>query len=288
MDEREIQLCWRKRIQPKVFHSAVSSLSPTTVFLGGQPGAGKTRTQSILTNILIDDVIVPIVGDDLRAFHPNYEDLVTHDPLRMPELTAQASARWIALCVAYANDQRISSLIEGTWRRSKIVLDEARIAKECGRLTHAVIVAVPPLLSLAGIAERFYRDRLAGDDARWTPPEAHDEAVCNLPSVVEEIISSSVIDRFSVATRDGKFLYDGMPSKEALDTFLEQFTRPLTMQEITFLEGIQPLLSEGHQRFTSHSPAAEQLHQRLLIASNGGEKEDRSRHRITWRDTPMF
>lgn len=67
-DETDARLTWVNDIMPFVFRRAKAQLHPTTVFIGGQPAAGKTSGQELARNLHQD--ITPIVGDDYRQYHP--------------------------------------------------------------------------------------------------------------------------------------------------------------------------------------------------------------------------
>ncbi|MDV2437804.1 zeta toxin family protein [Actinotignum sanguinis] len=157
MCDLDIRVEWIRRVKPRVFARSRISLSPVSIFLGGQPGAGKTKTQKTVVSRYLDENITRIIGDDLRAFHPDYDWLCQNDPLRMPHVTAQASGQWIAMCIEWASRNSFSTLVEGTWRNTAMVMTEARKARELGRRTHAIIVAVPPVLS---VQEKEYLAKL--------------------------------------------------------------------------------------------------------------------------------
>lgn len=256
LDER-----WDKLICDRLFNSAQPSPSPVTVFLGGQPGAGKT---SALGRVLhsFPGSITPIIGDDLRAYHPDYDHLIAHDPLLMPERTAPASGYWISRAVAYANEHQFSSLIEGTWRLTSTVLNEAGNAKRHFRATHAVVVAVPPALSRASIAERFYWDLLHGETARWTPLSAHENTVRALPSVVHDIFTSPLIDTITIASRTVPVLASShtMSRKDLIDVFMSEHTRTLSVSERDYIERLLPHLREAHTYYTpTHKESSDLL-----------------------------
>lgn len=235
MDEAELRRRWISQIAPDVFADAIHVREPVTIFLGGQPGAGKTASQGHVVRQVSG--VVPIVGDDLRQYHPDYQRLVNDDPLRMPLVTASASAAWIKMSVDHANANGISSLIEGTWRMASTVLDEAQHAKALGRHTHAIVVAVPPALSRLGILNRYYTDRARGLPARWTPISAHDVTVANLPGVVREIVASDVVDQFTVMDRGGQILWTGSPSGAGSEVFATEFYRELSAREVCQYRG---------------------------------------------------
>lgn len=235
MDEAELRRRWISQIAPDVFADAIHVREPVTIFLGGQPGAGKTASQGHVVRQVSG--VVPIVGDDLRQYHPDYQRLVNDDPLRMPLVTASASAAWIKMSVDHANANGISSLIEGTWRMASTVLDEAQHAGALGRHTHDIVVAVPPALSRLGILNRYYTDRARGLPARWTPISAHDVTVANLPGVVREIVASDVVDQFTVMDRGGQILWTGSPSGAGSEVFATEFYRELSAREVCQYRG---------------------------------------------------
>lgn len=98
----DVEGIWRDDIRP-VIDAAERSDKPCTVFVGGQPGAGKTRaTHLVRVSGLHDGPLLPVNGDDLRQYHPDYDRLCDEEPLAMPERTAKASAAWIRMTMEYA------------------------------------------------------------------------------------------------------------------------------------------------------------------------------------------
>lgn len=227
----DVEGIWRDDIRP-VVDAAERSDKPCTVFVGGQPGAGKTRaTHLVRVSGLHDGPLLPVNGDDLRQYHPDYDRLCDEEPLNMPERTAKASAAWIRMTMEYVDAERIPAIVEGTWRNAATVLDEAANAKHAGRFTHAVVLAVPPVLSRLAMLERYYRDRSAGLPARWTPAEAHDNTVANLPATVRAVAMSPLADRLTVIDRDGGVLYDGADPDMFAGQWERGFHRPLSAVE---------------------------------------------------------
>ncbi|WP_137655257.1 zeta toxin family protein [Bifidobacterium moukalabense] len=205
----DVDRIWNEDILPTI-EGVAGSDDPCTVFVGGQPGAGKTRAVHMILDMgLHEGTLLPVNGDDLRQYHPDYDRLCDEDPLGMPLRTAEASAEWIRRTMAYATANRVSTIVEGTWRNASTVLDEASNAKRNGRTTHAIVLAVPPVLSRIAILERYYRDRSVGLPSRWTPTSAHENTVRNLASTVRLIAGSPLIDQFTVIDRNGVVLFDG-------------------------------------------------------------------------------
>lgn len=263
LTEEQLRSRFESRIRPQVFRGAKPQTEPTTVLLGGQPGAGKSRAGEVAAAHAGDD-LVPIVGDDFRQFHPDYRRAMNEDPLRMPDVTAQAAGRWIQMCVDHAREQGCSILIEGTWRNAQVPLEAARAATKDGRRVDAVVVAVQPEVSRLGAMERYYRDVMAGDDARWTPPAAHDAAVASLPGTVEAVAMNGDVDSLRVVTREGTTLFHSderaSPARVegAVAALQEGMAGPLSPGELRRYEASMKAMQSAHERFTSGDPSARQ------------------------------
>lgn len=229
-DEAFLDDVWKRKIEPRLAARSIPVSEPVTVFLGGQPAAGKTRAQRELVRGYSGGLL-SIVGDDFRQFHPDYERLCEEDPLAMPDVTALAAGYWTGKAVGYADAHGVSCIIEGTWRNESIVLDEAARARRLKRKTHAVVLAVPPMLSRLGLLARFYDDLVSGEQARWTPPRAHENTVRALPSTVHAVAVSGLFDRLSVMDRSGAFLYDGTDPKHFESIWSDRFTAEPTADE---------------------------------------------------------
>lgn len=248
----ELERVWLSEILPSMYPDAEPSPEPVTYFLGAQPGAGKTRGQMFVQR-LCPGYLMPIVGDDFRQYHPDYRMLMMTDPLSMPDVTARAAGAWTGMAVKYADDNRVSCVIEGTWRNADTVLDEARRARSLGRGTHAVLLAVPPALSRLGILSRFYEDMRTEGSARWTPSTAHETTVGNLPQTVPQIADSRLMDRMTVLDRSGAVLYDGNDPARFIAAWRQGFTRTLTSDEIGFAATTWECLVGLCEEFTPHN-----------------------------------
>lgn len=261
LSEQQLREIWDRKIRRRIFRGAQRQESPTTVLLGGQPGAGKTKAAQMAIDRAGAQIVVLGV-DNYRQFHPDYRRVIDEDPLRMPDVTAEAAGAWIQMCVDHAREQGYSILIEGTWRNAQVPLQAARAAAKDGRRVDAVVVAVQPEVSRLGTMERYYRDVLAGDDARWTPPAAHDAAVASLPGTVEAVAMSGDVASLSVVNRQGATLFhsDRPPSPERVEgavTALHQgMTRALSPEEFQRYSASVKAMTGAHERLTVTDPQA--------------------------------
>jgi predicted kinase len=172
---------------------------PVLVLLGGQPAAGKTRAQDAI--LAERPGLVPITGDDLRAYHPDYDRLTVEDPLGMPAATAPVSGGLVRLALDHALAGGYSALLEGTFRDPAMVAATAERFAAAGYRVEVVAIATPPPVSRLGAEQRFL-GAAAPRAARWTPPEAHEAATTRAPATVAALEASPAVTRIQVRSRD--------------------------------------------------------------------------------------
>ncbi|MGO2520377.1 MAG: zeta toxin family protein [Microbacterium sp.] len=182
------------------------SWPPVLVYTGGQPGAGKSRANERAAQSR--PTLVPVIGDDLRQFHPDYVRLMREDPLSMPEATAQASGRWIGMSADYLREQRADVLIETTLRSPDAMASTIASFREAGYVVELRVVAVPHEISRLGTVERYTGQVEAAGVGRWTPAAAHDEAFARGAGTARELIAAGAVDRFVIEDRAGAVVFD--------------------------------------------------------------------------------
>ena len=118
---------WRQaRIQ--TFESAEPSAAPVLLSIGAQPGAGKTRAVARTMNTFYPArSFVPIIGDNLRRYHPDYPALVSSpDPDLMPAVTAELAGWLVRRSLEHAARHRYCAIVEGTLRSPETTLGTIR------------------------------------------------------------------------------------------------------------------------------------------------------------------
>lgn len=175
------------------------------MLVGAQPGAGKTRTVGRAQKDFRG--AIPVIGDDLRVFHPDYVSVMREDPLRMPEVTAQAAGAWARMSSDYLRERQASVVFETTFRQPDAVVATAKEFRDAGYRVEVRALAVPEAVSRLGVLSRYaeqVRDQGAG---RWTPQAFHDVAAEQMPKSLERVIAEGHVDRVLVVDRGGRTLY---------------------------------------------------------------------------------
>lgn len=182
------------------------SWPPALVYTGGQPGAGKSRANERAAQARPS--LVPIIGDDLRQFHPDYPQLMREDPLAMPAATAQASGQWIGMSAEYLREARADVLIETTLRSPDAMASTIASFREAGYVVELRVVAVPHEVSRLSTVERYTGQVEATGAGRWTPAADHDQAFARGVGTAEGLVASGAVDRFVIEDRSGAVLFD--------------------------------------------------------------------------------
>lgn len=204
----QLQRIFDEEVRPETIDdiAALSAAAPVLVIVGGQPGAGKTR--SLDQAARSHPGIVPVVGDDLRLFHPLYRDVMATDPLSMPEVTAQAANAWVHMSLDYLRGQGRSVLLETTLRQPGAVSATLAQFRAAGYATELRILAVPEELSRMGTLTRYVAQAVEDGAGRWAPSRFHDAAYSQAPDTAAAAALAGLVDRVIVVDRNANVLAD--------------------------------------------------------------------------------
>ena len=207
LDPDTLRLIFQSTIQPVLTAGTPPEDQPSLILLGGQPGAGKSSlTHAILTEQ--SKPIIPLSGDDLQKFYPDYASLVTRSPLEAGPILAEATSVWVRDSITHALDTRRSLLLEGTFHTPEVALNTAQRFKDAGYQTRIIAVATPRHQSLLSATARYLQDRISGRPARFTSLATHDRGWRGTRDLMGSLDGAPQIDRASVMYRDGTTEYD--------------------------------------------------------------------------------
>ncbi|MEW2153280.1 zeta toxin family protein [Streptomyces albidoflavus] len=235
LTEEELRSHFEARVRDFVFSGYARQDRPVLVLVGGQPAAGKSQAMAGAEQRHADRQLVPLTGDELRAFHPRYEELLADHPLLFPNATGQASGAWVRMSIEHARSQGYSLMLEGVFRDPAMTVTTA---EEFAADGYSVEV-----LGLGVRAERSRLDSLHRylESGRWTPPTAHDGAYAMMPQTIAAAEASPAVQRLTITDRTGVDLYvnersvGGRWRHEAAGTAALEVirARPLPAPEVT-------------------------------------------------------
>lgn len=210
----ELQRIFDELIQPRLFRNAKPyprGERPVLVQLGGQLAAGKSHA---LNDIVVrhGGRIVQLSPDQLRTFHPRYEEIMRDRPHEMVPLTSQAMYVWSDMVRQYAHQHGCGIVVEGTFRSPEYLVQYAQEAAQPvpgvhdGFLNEIVVVATPREQSALDMVGRYLAD--PPGEGRWADIGGHDVTFDQLPLSVEILENTPQIDRVIVTDRAGTIHYD--------------------------------------------------------------------------------
>lgn len=195
-----------------------------TVYVGAQPGAGKTRIRMAVAHRYGLNSADP---DRMRIFHPDYLTLREQSPTLMADQTSALAGRLTARVCTEARDHGYGLAVEGTWRDPDAVNYWMQADK--GRRILALGVATPPALSACAALQRGL------DGGRWTNLGFVQAVNAATPANTRAITRLHAVDGFAVATWDNP-----VPTAwdATYDDWHDQWTRPLTDSEHAWCQGV--------------------------------------------------
>ncbi len=240
LDSDQLEITFETLVLPRLLEQTAPTKgqTPSTVYLGGQPGAGKTRARSAIIE-QYDGNLYPIDPDRLRMFHPDYDELCDEDPVHMAEYTNPFAGAMVDRAVSYCEAHGIDYIIEGTWRSPEDMAKWMRRGHGRGRSVHAIAMAVPPALSSASTVKRYLDAIADGESARWTNVGYFDPINRAMPDYVRAIACNALVDRFTVADRNGLIPgsdFRGPKTRLGMPVWTSRFDRPLDETEIRLCE----------------------------------------------------
>ncbi|MFI1606986.1 zeta toxin family protein [Streptomyces griseofuscus] len=219
-------------IVPSYLNGIVTRDDPRAVYVLGQPGAGKLLAARMVRRAMRPGTI-RLVGDDFKAQHPDYVQLLRDDP-RSAGAAIRADYRaWFARAEQHVRDRRGDVLIEAAPGSVEEFLASALPFAAGGYSVELVVLAVREADSRLATALRYARALQRGGTGRFTSRSGHDTCFRALADVVAVAERHPQIAAVTVIRRDGQALVrheaDG-PGRASWALAAERL-RPYTEQE---------------------------------------------------------
>lgn len=174
---------------------------PQAIFLGGQPGAGKTKMRELAVDQFSS---VVINADDLREYHPLYNTLKLSEPERASFLVNSDVSLWTQRLIHQAADERRNVIIDGTFGSSdqKMLADTLQSFRDKGYVNQLWIIAVPEEFSKLGIYFRNEMQIQHTGSGRLVSMKVHDLNYKNIPENIK--MAMTLVDRVCIFSRSVK------------------------------------------------------------------------------------
>lgn len=238
LSAEEHRWIWDVLIAPSLLEDITPQERPVAVFVMGQPGSGKTSQAQVLRRALRGRP-TRISGDDFKAMHPDYYDLLREEPRAAGDRIRADYRAWQAMAEAAVRERRGDVTIEVAPGSPAAFVESAMAYRRAGYRVELVVLAVRAADSRQGTARRCADVNRLGGHGRFTTAFGHDGHLAVLADAVAAAEQEPVADSVMVWGRDGTVLYrnDRTPQgswsrpRAAADVLLAEQTRPYTSQE---------------------------------------------------------
>lgn len=202
LDPERHEKIFQTRVVPEVFSNHQPQEKPTAIFLGGQPGAGKSQTfAAAVKEFDAKGGIVQIAGDDLRQFHPKFSELMRTDDKNMAFYTQVDAGRWVEKALDHAAQNKYNVVFETTMRTPDAVAPLLQKFQDAGFSVDARMLAVNPNLSELGIMQRYVSQVDRDGFGRMVPPEIHKAALSGMLGSADRIQDERLANSVTVYRR---------------------------------------------------------------------------------------
>ncbi|MFE5899867.1 zeta toxin family protein [Streptomyces sp. NPDC056488] len=220
-------------IAPSYLGGIIGRTDPRAVYVLGQPGAGKLLAARMVRRAMRPGT-TRLVGDDLKAQHPDYFRLLRDDPRGAGAAIRADYRAWFTRAEAYVRDRRGDVLIEAAPGSTQELFASALPYAAAGYPVDLVVLAVREADSRLATALRYARALERGGTGRFTSRSGHDTCFRALADVVTAAETHPQIASVTVIRRDGQALLrheNGAGAGRASWALAAERLRPYTEQE---------------------------------------------------------
>lgn len=190
----------KELLEKKEYLTTPSQVNPKCFVLGGLPGSGKSSYIKQLAGIYNGFIIS---GDDYRALHPKFPEIVSKYPDNWVSKTADFAAAVIRKLLEKGIQERKNIIIEGTFRTFTAPANTLKQFKEAGYQTNVHLVLCHPYIAKTSTINRFREMQKVNPLGIGRPVscESFQETAKNFAQNADKIKSSGLADYFVIVAR---------------------------------------------------------------------------------------
>jgi hypothetical protein len=232
LSSEEHRWIFEELIVPSYLNRIVPRDDPRAVYVLGQPGAGKLLAARMVRHAMRPGT-TRLVGDDFKASHPDYYQLLRDDPRSASAAIRADYKAWFAQAEEYVRLRRGDVLIEAAPGSAEEFFDSALPFATTGYPVELVVLAVREADSRLATALRYARALQRGGTGRFTTRAGHATCFHALPDVVAVAERHPQIAAVTVIRRDGHALvrHEAGGAGRASWALTAERLRPYTEQE---------------------------------------------------------
>ncbi len=241
LSEELIRVIYEEDIKPALFNKVKSVEDPTSIFLAGQPGAGKSGIAELSVKELNNNAVI-IDPDYLRKFHPDIKKVSDQYSLDVD------SRKWKAMLIQDCIKEKKNIVFDGTFGGNMDYIEQdIRKVKDNGHKIKINALAANDSVSKIGFNYRYEDQLNKYGQGRPVDLSYHNEIYKKIPHNITTAIGKDLVDEMTIfkrnhETRKSEVIksFDKNVLKTSKDTAIYEFdkerARPFTEKELTYLK----------------------------------------------------
>lgn len=267
---------------------------PICIYLGGQPGAGKSSRSMKLKSQKFENDFVEIGIDNYRTYHPNYLEIEKtirkHWENRIPtnndspgndiaDFTHNFAGKITDILTELASKKRYNILFEWGMREPFGPLKTMQQLHRLGYKNIVDFIAVHKNVSLMACNMRAEIMNNQKHIIRKVPEYFHEKCVESLPESCQTIyemgyLNDKIIDSFTITTRDKDIIFDALKQNNPKTVYNEYLHNPKLSITQT---NDEKFVMEAYQKETE---GINQEIEKMIIEKNSNDEDNNNKKGI--------
>ena len=224
LSDEEHNLVFEK-IKADFLNNSLSIVSPKVVITGGQPASGKGKlARDSIDQFKDKGGSVIIDPDQLRAYHPKYNELQKLDDKTSSGFTHHDAKKWSLELIEEAISHKKNIVLDQTSADFQTLKNTVQNFRDKGyKDVELKIMAVPEITSRQGIYHRYEMEKALYETGRFVNIDIHSEIYHKLENTIEQLKNDPIVDKLTVYDRH----YNAIEQKD----FKAERERPFSDQE---------------------------------------------------------
>ncbi len=193
---------FRTEIVPERLEPVAPQQHPVVVFIGGQPGAGKTATTDMIKHTMgLHGPVAHVCGDFYKPYHPDYSRLMDEDERTAGAYTRLDTRLWHGAAEDWARARGCHTVAETALADPDEFRRAATAFRAAGFRVEVAVLAVPEALSRLGIVARYLEQAAVHGRGRFVATSNHDACYRGIPETMAAIEAQRLADKVIVFRR---------------------------------------------------------------------------------------
>lgn len=199
LNDQVLENIYRKEIKPEFYDSIYISESKKCIFLGGQPGCGKSYLGDEVKKGFDNKSAVIIDTDKLRRYHPRKDSFTAANLYTLDKEVFKIGDLLIEDTIKAGKNIIFDGTLGGDVSNTLSLIE--RLKNE-GYKIEVAVLAVNEVASKIGIEWRYAKQISESGVGRGVNREYHDKIYTNIPNNLEKLLATNKVDTLNFYSRN--------------------------------------------------------------------------------------